>query len=293
MKHSSISFFLSILLLILGNTTSFAQTAATNQDSLRQFVETWAGVWIQAENYDVWDEEPSYERWVVQIDPTYIVDNQVAILVSEYFKDGMVDVLWFGYQAGNLMYQGATRDGRWLDLSRLDYARLVPTGQRGEETLALELLETEAEHYVYAPLVHMPSESHPGWAWGLQRYFLAFLDGGHYEILTKAGIPTSLDDAFGHANVRYDLAFVDEHASLFPMFEEIGVTSPLNLLMIGAGNPTGELNFYAIEWDPFGIYIYDTDMKIDNDLGLYSFEKRELRCTVLPILPIPPPVVTQ
>ena len=198
------TFLRLLLVFVLGASMSVAypQSYPEKADSLYHFVENWAGVWIQGDHPVVWDEEPTAAKWVVQLDPKYIVGDQVAVLLSEYYKDGLVDVLWFRFENGGLMYQGATKDGLWMDVSRLDYARLVPVQNEETEILVLELLEAEVENYVYAPMLNMPPESHPGWAWGLQRYLLAFLDGGSYDVLNPRGVPTTLDAAFGRSGVR-------------------------------------------------------------------------------------------
>ena len=285
---------LLLMLLLTGSVSkAFPQVFSESSDSLYHFVETWSGVWIQGDHPIVWDEEPTASKWVVQLDPRYVAGDEVAVLLSEYYRDGIVDVLWFGYESGSLVYQGATKDGRWLDMSRLDFARLIPVEENGKQALVLELLEAEVENYVYAPMLNMPPESHPGWAWGLQKYLLAFLDGGSYDVLTKDGIPTSLDQAFARDNVRDEIAFVENHAVLFPMFEEICLQAPFDLILVGDGHPAGELLLYAVDWNPFGIFLYEAEMGPMNQDGHYSISKGELTCTIVPTLPIAPIQVTQ
>lgn len=285
MKYFHHLFLLAFLL--------FAALCQAQTDSLRTFIDTWQGIWIQSDHPldDPLSPEP---KWVVQIDPDYISGDEVAILLSEYYQDGIVDVLWFEYANGGLEYKRGNRDGLELDISKIDYVRLMVGKEGGKAGIVLELLEAENENFVYAPLLHMPPESHPGWAWGLQQYFRAFLEGGSYDILGQTGIPTTLDAALGQENVLENLAFVNEHTVLFPMFEEIGLQANMDLVMLGSPEPGGELDLYAIEWTPMGIFLYETEMRPHaSDPGIYVFLKGELSCAIIPRLPIEPTRITQ
>lgn len=254
-------------ILILGLFASFfmlGSGAPKGEDALRKYVKAIQGTWISLPEYiDI--ENSDRPDLLIHVDPTLIEKGQVLIVVSDYCGEAQADYLHFELQGDRLKYVGASQDGCFFDMTRLDFAYLSYEVNGTDTLLTYESQETEYANYQFHKLLRMPpAQIDAGWACRLQGYLTTFLQEGSYRILDAHNCELSLAQAFGSEEVLAEMAFVNEHPVLFPALEELGVSTPFDIVIIGSIQPAGNAQPYAIEWLADAIYLYETYTVEDN-----------------------------
>ncbi|MEM7655485.1 MAG: hypothetical protein AAF399_05095 [Bacteroidota bacterium] len=267
-----IIFLLSLLPLLV---------EAQSISPLHAWVADHEGVWMVANQDPVLDEDAT-ATWVVQLDRAHLVGNRLAVMVSEYCRPAIAEVLWFKWEDNGLTYVGAQRDGLPIELKGLAYARIERVAKESRPTLRLQLQEWDQQWTLEEQLIHMPVPLQPGWAWGWQHYLIGFLAEGCYEVWDESGAPTTLVQALDRPNVLADLAFVEAHALLYPMFEEICVRSPYPLILLGDGRPGGEVRLIVIDWQENGIHLFDGHHARNEAGNMFPIHKGKHLCTIIP-----------
>lgn len=236
----------------------FGSSAPKGEDALRKYVKAIEGTWISLPDYAAAFESERPDL-LIHIDADLIEKGQIRIVVSDYCGETQADYLHFELQGERLKYVGASEDGCFFDMTRLDFVYLSMEVNDRDTLLTYEAQETEYANYQYHKLVRMPpAKLEGGWACRMQTYLTTFLREGSYRILDAHACELSLAQAFGDENVVAEMSFANEHPVLIPMLEEIGVSTPFDIVMIGSVHPTGNAELYAIEWQKEAIYLYET-----------------------------------
>ncbi|MEL7530673.1 MAG: hypothetical protein AAFN10_05165 [Bacteroidota bacterium] len=272
MKRSSIILSLALFasLLLLGS------GAPQGEDALRKYVKSIQGTWISLPDYSA-EIEAERPDLLIHIDPVLIKDGQVRIVVSDYCGEAQADYLHFELQGERLKYVGASQDACFFDMTRLDFVYLSFEVEGQDTLLVYEAQETEYANYQYHKLLRMPAaDLDAGWACRLQGYLTTFLRKGSYQICDANGCELSLSEAFGSEDIIADMSFANEHPVLFPGLEELGVSTPFDIVMIGSVHPAGKATIYAIEWRKDAIYLYETYHEYD------ELHKGNLRFVLMP-----------
>lgn len=254
MKRAITLFSLALLasLFLLGS------GAPQGEDALRKYVKAIQGTWISLPDYSS-EMEAERPDLLIHIDPALIQNGQVRIVISDYCGEAEADYLHFSLHGERLKYVGASQDGCFFDMTRLDFAYLSFEVDGPDTLLVYEAQEIEYANYQYHKLLRMPpAQIDAGWACRLQGYLTTFLREGSYRIYGGNDRELSLSQAFGSEAVIAEMAFLNEHPVLFPGLEELGVTTPFDIVMIGSVHPAGNANIYAIEWRNEAIYLYET-----------------------------------
>ncbi|MFK7920393.1 MAG: hypothetical protein AB8H47_00475 [Bacteroidia bacterium] len=232
--------------------------APQGEDALRKYVKAIEGTWISLAEYTN-IENSDRPDLLIHIDPTLIAKGQVRIVVSDYCGETQADYLHFELQGERLKYVGASQDGCFFDMTRLDFVYLSFEVNGTDTLLTYEAQETEYANYQFHKLLRMPpAKVDAGWACRMQGYLTTFLREGSYRIFDAHDCELSLAQAFGSEEVVAEMAFVNEHPVLFPALEELGVTTPFDIVIIGSIHPAGNAQLYAIEWEAEAIYLYET-----------------------------------
>lgn len=232
--------------------------APQGEDALRKYVKAIQGTWISLPAYTN-IEDSDRPDLLIHIDPTLIEKGQVRIVVSDYCGETQADYLHFELQGKRLKYVGASQEGCFFDMSRLDFVYLSFEVNGTDTLLTYEAQETEYANYQYHKMLRMPpAKIDAGWACRMQGYLTTFLREGSYRIFDPHNCELSLALAFGSEAVVAEMAFVNEHPVLFTGLEELGVTTPFDIVIIGSISPAGNAQIYAIEWQTEAIYLYET-----------------------------------
>ncbi|MEM6344201.1 MAG: hypothetical protein AAF927_09990 [Bacteroidota bacterium] len=265
-----------VLFALLASLFLLGSGAPQGEDALRKYVKAIQGTWISLPDYSA-EIEAERPDLLIHIDPALIKDGQVRIVVSDYCGETQADYLHFSLQGERLQYVGASQDGCFFDMSRLDFVYLSFEVDGTDTLLVYEAQETEYANYQYHKLLRMPpADLNSGWACRLQGYLTTFLKEGSYQICDANGCEISLSEAFGSEDIVADMSFANEHLVLFPGLEELGVSTPFDIVMIGSMHPAGNAAIYAIEWQKEAIYLYETYREYDELL------KGNLRFVLMP-----------
>ncbi|MEM6265838.1 MAG: hypothetical protein AAGI38_25270 [Bacteroidota bacterium] len=97
---------------------------------LYTFILEMSGVWT----YGPTAEDPGY--FCITLDPAQVYDDQVRVEIEEYCRPGIADYLHFRLDesSGTLEYTGASIEGCYFDLAKIDFVRLSAVFQ-GRDTL--------------------------------------------------------------------------------------------------------------------------------------------------------------
>ncbi|MEL6133737.1 MAG: hypothetical protein AAFR59_10270, partial [Bacteroidota bacterium] len=214
--------------------------------------------------------------FLIDIRPENRRGNRVAVYVSEYCRPEEADYLIFEYMEGRLLFVGAEWDACFLDIPRIDFMVLGYDG--AQDQIIYEVREAE---YQQLKLVRRPFLS-DGWHCHMQYHVIDILTQGRYTLLSPDLRVLSLREAFGQENLLDDLYFFEQFSSLWPMYEEICVRAPFEVVVLGGLSPGSTQKTYAIEWTSAEIRLYQTYAGKDSEDGVFPLKKGKLQMIIIP-----------
>lgn len=257
-------------------------------DLLRQYLSVLEGTWINEGYYlGVEKDEILIEREadvMIEIDPSKTLGGQALIVVSEYCRPELVQYLHFELVFDHLELVGASTDGCFFDMPRIDYMEIRFEVEGNDTILIYEAQEMEYEFQQTERMRRATRQlSTPeAWSCGLQAYLHAIFEQGQFELYSAEGTLISPEEAFGLTAFRDDLEYLSAFSYFWPGYEEMCVRADMEVVMIGGSHPGADLQIYAIEWDVDEIRLYETNLGSESDDAAYPLEKGKLAFTIVP-----------
>lgn len=257
-------------------------------DLLRQYLSVIEGTWINEGYYlGVEDGAILTERaadLMIEIDPSKTLGGQALIIVSEYCRPEMVQYLHFELVFDHLEFVGASTDGCFFDLPKIDYMEIRFEVEGNDTILIYEAQEME---YEFQQSERMRRATHQlstpeAWSCGMQVYLKAIFEQDQFELYTAEGELTSPAEAFGLTAFRDDLEYLSAFSYFWPGYEELCVQAEMEVVMIGGSYPGADLQIYAIEWDVDEIRLYETNLGSESDDAAFPLEKGTLAFRIIP-----------
>lgn len=257
-------------------------------DLLRQYLSVIEGSWIN-EGYflGVEDGEILTEReadLMIEIDPSKTLGGQALIVVSEYCRPELVQYLHFELVFDHLEFVGASTDGCFFDMPRIDYMEIRFEVEGNDTILIYEAQEME---YEFQQTERMRRATHQlsspeAWSCGLQEYLHAIFEQGQFELYSAEGRLISPEEAFGLTAFRDDLEYLSAFSYFWPGYEEMCVRADMEVVLIGGSYPGADLQIYAIEWDVDEIRLYETNLGSESEDSAFPVKKGPLAFTIVP-----------
>lgn len=264
-----------------------AATTAPGPNPLQGYLQQIEGLWVN-EGYarGVAAGEILQEReadFSVEIDAQKILGDQALIVVSEYCRPGLAQYLHFRLVDQHLEMVGASVDGCYFDMPRIDFMEIRYQVEAGDTVLVYEARETEYEHYQSERLVKARGTlAQPGqFHCGLQAYLGAMLRQGNFELYDAEGQLLAPQEVFGSAYGE-ELSYLEAFSYFWPGYEELCVRADFEVVVIGGAHPTANIDIYAIEWDVREIRLYETRVADYSEDGAFPLEKGALRYHIVP-----------
>lgn len=258
-------------------------TSSSDSVELMLLLEKIQGSWVDQgyvtgfqDGALMYEPEPDF---LLDIRPENRRGNGIAIYVSEYCRPEEADYLIFEYIKGRLVFVGAEWDACFLDIPRIDF--MVLGYDATNDRIRYEARETEYQHHVQLELARRPALAN-GWHCHMQYHVIDILTQGSYTLLGPDYHILSVAEAFGQEDLLDDLFFFEQFSSLWPMFEEICVRAPFEVVVLGGLSPGSVQKVYAIEWNSAEIRLYDTFAGTDSEDGVFPLEKGSLRVIIVP-----------
>lgn len=261
---------------------------ASGPDLLRQYLSVIEGTWVN-EGYflGVEDGEILTEReadLMIEIDPSKTLGGQALIVVSEYCRPELVQYLHFELVFDHLELVGASTDGCFFDMPKIDYME-IRFEVEGNDTIVI--YEAQEMEYEFQQSERMRRATHQlatpkAWSCGLQAYLQAIFEQDQFELYTADGTLMSPEEAFGLTAFRDDLEYLSAFSYFWPGYEEMCIRADMEVVMIGGSYPGADLQIYAIEWDVDEIRLFETNLGSESDDAAFPVEKGTLAFRIVP-----------
>ncbi|MCI4668053.1 MAG: hypothetical protein MRZ79_07820 [Bacteroidia bacterium] len=267
-------------------------TKLENPD-IKSFVKKIEGTWVN-ESFvaskalnSVQDElEPEI---LIDIRSAHIKGKQLAIYIAEYCRPEEAEYLLFGFDGEKLTYEGAEWEGCVIDIARIDFMQISLEEKQSLEILTFEAREVDHQNHQKIKLLRLPEETtQVGWHCTMQYHLIEILTKGSYSLFNPDFKELTLLEAFGKENLLDELTFFEAFHTTWPMYEEICVSAPFEIVVLGENHPKGQMNIYGIEWNSSEIRLYETHVAKESEDGVFPLVKGDLKVILIPKLQFPP-----
>jgi hypothetical protein len=254
---------------------------------LKQFLQQAKGLWAE-EGYvlglragQLLQEQAT--GLTLDIRPERIAAGRAQIFVSDFCRPELADYLLFRLEDGVLVYEGASLAGCSFDISWIGEMRIRKLTEGGETVLLYEMQDADAGEWTRERLRRLPEGPQASaWHCQMQSALIRLLQQPGSQIFDSAGRALSPEEAFGSASLMDELAYLDRYSLFWPLFEEVCVRAPFEVVIIGALHPGGSAEVYAIEWDSEEVRLYETHSAEESEDGYFPLKRGALRFRILP-----------
>lgn len=280
-----------------GDHLSKALPIPANQvDSLDMlaFVERIEGTWVNEEfaNRQALGQarESDQPDLLLDIRKANLQDSLLAIYIAEYCRPEEAEYLLFRFDGKNLVYKGAIWEGCYVDIARIDFMTISYKEIQGLPLLSFEAREVDHQNHQKLDLLRLPDEEfQSGWHCTMQYHLIDILSEGTYTLYDPDFKELTLLEAFGSENLVEELKFFEAFHTAWPMYEEICVSAPFEVVVLGENNPAGSMNIFAIEWNSSEIRLYETLVHDESEDGVFPLVKGDLKVIIVPKIFFPQP----
>lgn len=253
-------------------------------ETLEAYAKLIAGLWETPLQENEYEEQ---EGFSLLIDPRLISNHQLKIVESEYCRPGMAEYLHFKLKKGKLSYTGASLDGCFFDLDKIQFIDIWYEISAGDTLLQYEAGEMEYENYsrhVLYRTQHHEDETNI-WRCALQNHLIALLRENTFNLFDAEGEARDPQILFRDESMFGGVYYYDAYTAFWPDYEEACYQAPFDIVMLGGIDK----EMYAIDWQTDKILLYST-YQDKTDLAQQNWlQKGSLRYTIIPDEPQPKP----
>lgn len=268
--------------------------SAKDSLGLIQYVQKIEGSWVDEHFANQTalglNEESDGPDLLLDIRSANIKDDLLAIYVAEYCRAEEAAYLLFGFDGQKLIYKGAEWEGCFIDIARIDFMSITYKEMQGLPVLSFEAREVDHQNHQRVDLLRLPEEvAESGWHCSMQYHLMDILTKGNYTLYSPQFQELTLLEAFGSENLLEELSFFEAFHTAWPMYEEICVSAPFEVVVLGEIHPRGAMNVFGIEWNSSEIRLYETFVHEESEDGVFPLVKGELKVILIPKLHLPQP----
>jgi len=262
-------------------------TLAGDSLEMSQFIHKIEGSWVE----EIYVRKMALDTNFEEEGPDLLLDirkenqrgDRIAIYIAEYCRPEEAEYLLFGLEDGRLIYKGAEWDGCVIDIARIDFMSITYQEEEGLPLLTFEAREVDYQYHQKVRLLRLPEEQAAlGWHCQMQYHLIDILTEGNYTLYDSNYQKITLLEAFGNENLLEELSFFEAFHTAWPMYEEICVSAPFEVVVLGDNHPKGNMQVYAIEWSSSQIKLYETYVSPESEDGIYPLQKGNLKVIMLP-----------